>query len=135
MSAQIIEFPMHRVRSAQPAVRKSVSARQPVPSVRKSVVIARAVIGWTLVLSAAFMVLIGQVSQGQSALATSSQSSLGEKTKFDYVTVRSGENLWALAEKYAPTKDPRDFIADIVALNNLDDTVLAAGMRLALPVN
>jgi hypothetical protein len=43
--------------------------------------------------------------------------------------------LWGIAELYAPERDPRDFIEDIMALNNLSDSVVDAGMRLALPIN
>jgi hypothetical protein len=46
-----------------------------------------------------------------------------------------GDSLWSIAEQYAPNRDPRDFIAEIVALNNMTDSVVDAGMRIALPVN
>jgi hypothetical protein len=46
-----------------------------------------------------------------------------------------GDSLWSIAEQYAPDRDPRDFIAEIVALNNMSDSVVDAGMRIALPNN
>jgi hypothetical protein len=45
----------------------------------------------------------------------------------------SGDSLWAIAERYAAGRDPRDFIQDVVTLNNLSDTVVSAGMKLAIP--
>jgi LysM repeat protein len=55
--------------------------------------------------------------------------------EFEYVTIMSGDSLWGIAEQHAPERDPRDFIADIMTLNNLSDSVVDAGMRLALPIN
>jgi hypothetical protein len=46
-----------------------------------------------------------------------------------------GDSLWSVAEEYAPNRDPRDFIAEVVALNNMTDSVVDAGMRIALPIN
>lgn len=52
---------------------------------------------------------------------------------FDYVTVDGGDTLWQVASEIAPTKDPRDVISDIVQLNNLSSTEVAAGQSLAVP--
>lgn len=52
---------------------------------------------------------------------------------FDYLTVEAGQSLWQLAEQLAPSADPRDVIADIVSLNQLDSTDLEPGQRLAIP--
>jgi hypothetical protein len=54
--------------------------------------------------------------------------------EFTYVTVAAGDSLWQLAEEVAPSEDPRDVIADIVSLNQLDDENVHPGQRLALPV-
>lgn len=51
---------------------------------------------------------------------------------FTYVTVSQGESLWQLAQEIAPTKDPRDVVAEIVALNNLQGE-LQPGQKIALP--
>ena len=141
MSAQIIEFPMNRVRPAQqdirPTAARSNSARTApaVTYVSRPVAIARAVMGWALILIIAVALLLGVGKQIQSAQATGAEVSASEVVKFEYVTIMTGDSLWALAEKYAPERDPRDFIAEIVALNNLSDSVVDAGMRLALPIN
>jgi LysM repeat protein len=141
MSAQIIEFPMNRVRPAQQANRPSSSyssRTRTAPQatyVSRPVAIARAILGWTLILGIAGALLVGFGKQVQSAQAVDSETSTSEVVEFEYVTIMSGDSLWGIAEQYAPERDPRDFIADIVALNNLSDSVVDAGMRLALPIN
>ncbi len=52
---------------------------------------------------------------------------------FEYVTIKSGQSLWQLAESIAPEADPRDVISDIVRLNRLPTTEVQPGQRLALP--
>jgi LysM repeat protein len=81
-----------------------------------------------------FWLFSGQGSLLQSAQANNQGSSV-ETTKFEYVTVMSGQSLWSIAEIYGPNEDPQDFIAKIISLNNLSDSVVPAGMRLALPKN
>jgi LysM repeat protein len=141
MSAQIIEFPMNRVRPAQQAIRPTAartSRARTAPAVTyvsRPVAIARAILGWALILIIAVALLLGVGKQIQSAQATGTEVSASEVVKFEYVTIMSGDSLWGLAEQYAPERDPRDFIADIVALNNLSDSVVDAGMTLALPIN
>jgi hypothetical protein len=136
MSAQIIEFPVDRVRKAMPT---RPVARSPYvqiqPQIPTSVRIARATIFWSLVLGLASLMFFSGTSDDFSAQATIAGSNQGQTTNFTYITVYSGDTLWSLAEQYAPNRDPRDFIADLVALNNLDDSVIAAGMQLALPNN
>ena len=64
-----------------------------------------------------------------SANASSEQVSV----EFTYVTVSAGDSMWDLASKYGHGMDPRDWIAEAVALNNLQSTNLQAGQQLALP--
>ncbi|WP_427132863.1 LysM peptidoglycan-binding domain-containing protein [Pseudarthrobacter sp. S9] len=49
------------------------------------------------------------------------------------VTVQSGESLWAIAGDVAPERDPRDVVADIVQLNNLDAARVMPGQQLFVP--
>ena len=49
------------------------------------------------------------------------------------MTVQSGQSLWSIAEKVAPSADPRDVIADIVSLNQLQSAVVTPGQRIAIP--
>ncbi|MFC6357243.1 LysM peptidoglycan-binding domain-containing protein [Luethyella okanaganae] len=54
-------------------------------------------------------------------------------SSFEYVTVQSGESLWSLAESIAPAADPRDVIAELVSLNQLQTSEIEPGQRLAIP--
>lgn len=49
------------------------------------------------------------------------------------VTVQPGESLWAIAGSVAPERDPRDVVADIVQLNNLDAARVVPGQSLFVP--
>jgi len=49
------------------------------------------------------------------------------------VTVQPGESLWAIAGAVAPERDPRDVVADIVQLNNLDAARVMPGQELFVP--
>lgn len=55
------------------------------------------------------------------------------QAEFTYVTVSSGESMWDLAGIYGQGQDPRDWIAETVALNNLQSSQLQAGQQIALP--
>lgn len=71
------------------------------------------------------------VLSGGAALASRTDSA--PAGTFETVTVMSGESLWSLAEEIAPTEDPRDVVDAIVRLNSLDDAMVRAGQRIALP--
>jgi hypothetical protein len=141
MSAQIIEFPMNRVRPAQQAARTPGQYRQrPVgrPAARtqvRPIAIVRAILGWALILVVSAGLLLGVGKTIQSAQASGTDLTSTEAVTFEYITIMQGDSLWSVAEEYAPNRDPRDFIAEIVALNNMPDSVVDAGMRLALPIN
>lgn len=51
----------------------------------------------------------------------------------DFVTVNAGETLWELASLHAPNDDPRDWIAEVVAVNALTSVDLEPGQKIALP--
>jgi len=51
----------------------------------------------------------------------------------EFVTVQSGDSLWGLATKYAPSQDPRDWIARVVMINALETVELTPGQQIALP--
>ncbi len=54
---------------------------------------------------------------------------------FDYVMVEPGQSLWEVAQSIAPNADPRDVIADIVRLNQLESSVVHPGEQLAIPAS
>jgi len=64
-----------------------------------------------------------------NALASGSNSGV----KFDYVTVTSGQTLWGLAKSHAKNQSQREWIAELVELNNLTSTDLQPGQKLVLP--
>lgn len=140
MSAQIIEFPMNRVRPAQQALRTpgqyrtTSSARSAANTPVRPMAFAKAILGWILIAVVSAGLLFGAGKSLQPAEASSTLSSSAAAT-FEYITIMRGDSLWSIAEQYAPNRDPRDFIAEIVALNNMTDSVVDAGMRIALPVN
>lgn len=49
------------------------------------------------------------------------------------VTVQPGESLWGIAGAVAPERDPRDVVADIVQLNNLDGGKVMPGQQIFVP--
>ncbi|MEB7505904.1 LysM peptidoglycan-binding domain-containing protein [Arthrobacter koreensis] len=57
-----------------------------------------------------------------------------EVTRTQQVSVSTGDSLWSLASQYAPERDPRAVVADIMELNNLSDAVVPAGVQLYIPV-
>jgi hypothetical protein len=66
---------------------------------------------------------------GGGAAASGDQATV----QFQHVTVQSGQSLWSIAEKVAPSADPRNVIADIISLNQLDSAVVSPGQRIAIP--
>ena len=51
------------------------------------------------------------------------------------VSVDTGDSLWGLAGQYAPERDPRAVVADIMELNNLQDATVPAGAQLYVPIS
>jgi hypothetical protein len=49
------------------------------------------------------------------------------------VTVRPGETIWAIAERVAPDRDPRDTVQAILDLNGLQTSQVRVGTALRLP--
>ena len=85
-----------------------------------------------VVLAALFAIPVVAVSllvTSPGALAESTASS----NNFDYLTVVSGDTLWAIAEMIDPTGDPRDMVAELMTLNQLTSANLSPGQELAIP--
>jgi LysM repeat protein len=62
-----------------------------------------------------------------AATATSSS------TPLHTITMPAGESLWQVATRIAPAADPRDFIADVVSVNQLASTNVQPGQTLEIP--
>jgi LysM repeat protein len=52
---------------------------------------------------------------------------------FEYMTVLSGDTLWSFATMISPDEDPRDVVANIISLNQLETASLMPGQEIALP--
>jgi LysM repeat protein len=84
-------------------------------------------------LSKAILVAIALVVAASFFSTNAMASAAGTKAHFNYVTVNAGETLWSMAATYGKGQDARDWIANLVDLNNLTTNNLQAGQRLALP--
>lgn len=76
-----------------------------------------------LVIAAFFAALNG----GQAGASNESVSDSST-----YITVGSGESLWQIAERVAPSADPRDVVDALVSYNHLEGDI-QAGQRVAIP--
>ena len=121
-----------RPSAEQPAVARSAAERRPAPAgplklTRRGRLL---LIGAPILLGgAALLTFIGFFTA--PALASSDSA---EVTRTQQVSVSTGDSLWSLAGQYAPERDPRAVVADIMELNNLADDVVPAGVQLYIPV-
>lgn len=83
-----------------------------------------------MLLTAFLMSLSGFLTSPAKAADSVSQLSV---TPTLTVTVQQGQSLWAIAGTVAPERDPRDVVADIVQLNNLDGGGVNPGQQLFVP--
>ncbi|GAA3596475.1 hypothetical protein GCM10022198_20450 [Klugiella xanthotipulae] len=88
----------------------------------------RVVLVGVIALLLTLVALSGILFMSGSAIASSAPSQ-----GLTYITVNSGDSLWGLAQRLAPSSDPRDVISDILSLNRLDSSDLEAGQELAIP--
>lgn len=72
------------------------------------------------------------IVSGGGALASGEQSAPGGT--FQTVTVMPGDTLWSVAERVAPSADPRDVVDAIMRLNALSSARLDAGQQVAIPL-
>ena len=97
---------------------------------RRGRVVLGALIAAPVAVVLALSALNGSALGGSPAQAGSTVST----TSFDHITVAAGESLWDLAAWVAPEADPREVVADFVALNQLSTTAVQPGQRLAIPL-
>ena len=87
----------------------------------------------TAVLLALVITGVNQFGQFSGAQATNeSATNIGS---VHYVSVRSGDTLWSMAQRLAPNTDPRDWIDRVTVMNNLGTAGIWAGQRIAVPNN
>lgn len=55
------------------------------------------------------------------------------QTQTVQITVQQGQSLWSVAAQYAPDRDPRVVIGEIVELNGLDSARVLPGQQLLVP--
>lgn len=85
-----------------------------------------------IILSVLLISLAGFLNSPAKAADSASELSL---TPTVSVTVQPGQSLWEIAGSVAPERDPRDVVADIVQLNNLDGGRVMPGQQIFVPSN
>ncbi len=88
-------------------------------------------VGVPLVLLVAALVLL---ASSMTAPAKAGDE-VGHPADTVSVNVAPGETLCSLAREFAPDRDPRDVVSEIVELNGLRSSVVQAGQAVALPVS
>lgn len=147
MSLHVLPFAAQRSTGAQPAAVPAVPvAAEAAPAVTLRAVPSGAVttrprlrltrrgrlvfVGAPLMLAmAALLAFIGFFTAPAMA-----SGDAPEQTRAVQVGVSDGDSLWSLATEFAPDRDPRSVVADIVELNNLQDTTVPAGRQLYIPI-
>lgn len=91
----------------------------------------RVVVGGLIALVLAALLAFATALLAPQAFASNTSSS---DQQFHYVVAQPGESLWSLASDLDPQVDPRDLIAEIVQLNQLEGSDVEAGQALAVPL-
>ncbi|MDQ0734257.1 LysM peptidoglycan-binding domain-containing protein [Arthrobacter agilis] len=112
---------------AQPRTSMQRSAERPLSLTRRGRLV---LVGLPIALGVAALILLGAflTSQAQAGESLPAPAAAVE------VSVAAGESLWDLALRYAPDRDPRDVVAEMVELNDLRSSVVQAGQDIAVPV-
>ena len=85
-----------------------------------------------VMLFAALAIMLGSVASPAQASASYAPIDMADYAAS--VTVLQGDSLWSIAAAADTTRDVRDVVRDIVALNDLGSGVLQAGQRLYVPL-
>ncbi|WAH98009.1 LysM peptidoglycan-binding domain-containing protein [Arthrobacter sp. MMS18-M83] len=83
-----------------------------------------------MLLVAALLSLAGFLNSPAKAADSAAQL---QPTSTISVTVQTGQSLWGIAGTAAPSRDPRDVVAEIIQLNNLEDGHIVPGQQLFIP--
>jgi nucleoid-associated protein YgaU len=121
-----------RARPARGQIRTRRTRRPatPVRLTRRGRVVVTGVSALIIGLASVALATTAQATRGTDAGAAAAASPGRYVTR---VMVRSGQNLWTLAEGYDPDADTRLVIADIVQMNSLTTDQLQPGERLWVP--
>ncbi len=79
------------------------------------------------------VLLLGAFSIGQRDTRAAGVDAGGTAAAPVVTTVQAGESLWSVAQRIAPENDPREVIAQIRRLNDLQTSGLQVGQQLLLP--
>lgn len=90
----------------------------------------RTVFGALATLAVTSLLVVGAMFTGAQAVASAEQT----RSDFGYVIVQPGESLWQVASVLDPSADPRDLVAEIVRLNQLEGSGVQAGQPIAVPL-
>ncbi|THJ64933.1 LysM peptidoglycan-binding domain-containing protein [Arthrobacter echini] len=108
--------------------RPSVAKQPPLTLTRRGRLV---LVGLPIALGVASLLMLGAFL---SSVAQASEAE-PEGTRTTEVAVSTGETLWGLAMHYAPERDPRDVVAEMVELNELHSSVVQPGQSIAVPVS
>lgn len=89
--------------------------------------------GRTLLVLLLAGLLLAAISLGGTDTQAAGVVSEGERAAVQTVTVQPGESLWSVAQRIAPDNDPREVVAQIRRLNDLESSSLQVGQLLVLP--
>jgi nucleoid-associated protein YgaU len=111
----------------RPAAPRQAAARTPVRLTRRG----------RLVVTAAAVLIVGAVSMAVAGVAQatghSAATAAHAREGVTKVLVRPGQNLWSLAERYAPGADTRLVIQEILQLNSMSTDQVQPGQVLWVP--
>jgi hypothetical protein len=123
--------PVHRVAIVRSTASKASASVVAAPVVRPARLRLTARGRFVLIVLPVAAVLSGAligVSGQEAATASTTHSAVAAS-----VVVPSGGSLWSVAERVAPSADPRDVVAAFVRVNDLTGTDVQAGERLTIP--
>lgn len=89
--------------------------------------------GRTVLVLLLAALLLSAFSLGRQDTRAATVSGGGAAPAPATTTVQPGESLWSVAQRIAPENDPREVIAQIRRLNDLQSAELQVGQHLLLP--
>lgn len=114
-------------------VSTAVRLRSTVPAAPRSRPLRLTARGRRLVLLVVVLLLLGAFAVIRSAASQATEQASPAAPVLAQVTVQRGETLWAVAQRVAPQRDPRDLVAQLQRLNHLSSPSLRVGQQLLLP--